>query len=83
MNTFVLDIRLKRVDGALLRCLGMIERRGFVLQSLTCFPYQNEGLFFVLRAEVSSTRSVETLCKQIEKLWDVDQVRILDNHNPV
>jgi acetolactate synthase regulatory subunit len=74
----LLRMHLHRTEGALLRCLGVIERRGFVLQSMHCIPAAHNTAVWELTVELTGERSVETLCHQLNKLWDVDQTLVLN-----
>lgn len=71
---YELQIELKEMEGAVLRVLGMIERRGFRLQ--TCFVEKPEFDRQQMRATVSSARSINVLQRQLERIHDVVSVRL-------
>ena len=64
-----LQIQLRSSEGAVLRTLGMIERRGFRLESCTVGEAGGDGR--EMRICVSSDRSVDLLQRQLERLHDV------------
>jgi acetolactate synthase II small subunit len=72
--THQLTIHLSRAEGALVRLLGLTERRGFSTLSITAIPMGAELLLvhLTLRAQ----RSLENLVHQIDKLYDVQRVEI-------
>ena len=68
------QIELKEMEGAVLRVLGMIERRGFRLQS--CFVEKPEFDRQQMRATVSSARPISVLQRQLERIHDVVSVQL-------
>jgi acetolactate synthase regulatory subunit len=67
-------IELSTADGAMLRTIGLVERRGFFLQS--CTLHDAQGDCRVLDIAVESGRPVEVLKRQIERLHDVQSVQL-------
>jgi len=69
-----LELVLKPAEGALLRVLGMVERRGF-------FPYNIDGKRSAdgwrVQMEISGQRPPETLRHQLEKVYDCESVRVV------
>ncbi|NGP52324.1 ACT domain-containing protein [Thioalkalivibrio sp. XN8] len=70
-----LQMNLHQVEGALIRLLGLIERRGFAVTSMNA--YTGEQHVEVTVDIHSAGRSVETLTRQIQKLYDVRSVACL------
>ena len=68
-----LKIDLSATEGALLRALGMVERRGFCV--LGCRMYEEAGNQRVLELSVESDRPVAVLMRQLERLHDVQRVQ--------
>ena len=68
----VLNIQLRDREGAVLRALGLIERRGFRLHSMVVDEVAAAGREMSVR--VSSERPVELLRRQLERLHDVMRV---------
>ena len=64
-----LQIQLKSNEGALLRTLGMIERRGFRIDSMSLSEPGGDGR--ALAVNVTSDRAVELLQRQLDRLHDV------------
>ncbi len=69
-----LELVLKPAEGALLRVLGMVERRGF-------FPHNIDGRRSAdgwrVRMEISGQRPPETLRHQLEKVYDCESVQVV------
>ena len=77
-----LQMNIQKVEGAIIRLLGLIERRGF---SVTAMNAQTDDAAQQVEITVqvhSAGRSVETLAKQIEKLYDVRSVACLAASEP-
>ena len=70
-----LEIQLDDSEGALLRVLGTVERRGFALLELNAGKPDLES--YALQLTLESTRDAEVLCRQLERLVDVRTVRLL------
>lgn len=70
-----LRMNLHKVEGALIRLLGLIERRGFAVTSMNACT--DEHSVEVTVDIHSAGRSVETLTRQIQKLYDVRSVACL------
>ena len=70
-----LHIQLSSVEGAVIRTLGLIERRGFSLN--TCSVCESDGNGRNMKVNVSSTRPGDLLKRQLERLHDVYQVELI------
>ena len=64
-----LHIQLSSVEGAVIRALGLMERRGYSLK--TCSVGESDGTGRDLDVIVTSTRSGDLLKRQLERLHDV------------
>lgn len=64
-----LGLVLSRGEGALLRLLGTIQRRGFEIVGLTTQPRDADT--WIVLMQLSSARDVQCLKRQVEKLYDV------------
>ncbi|MBW8373890.1 acetolactate synthase [Stenotrophomonas maltophilia] len=71
-----LDLVLTPAEGALLRVIGMAERRGFAPRAIAGAPNAADAGRWHLQLVVDSTRPPETLRRQIEKIYDCVSVRI-------
>ncbi len=69
-----LQLQLRAVEGAVVRVLGLVERRGFRLLACEAEEVRDGGQPLSLR--VRSERSPELLKRQLERLHDVLQVEL-------
>ena len=67
-NKHTLHVVMQAREGALVRLLGLVERRGFRLFSVSTAPTDD---IFNITLEVVSERDVGTLCRQILRLAEV------------
>jgi acetolactate synthase regulatory subunit len=74
MQHHTLKIQLRCCEGAVLRALGLMERRGYRLESCTVSEAQGDGQ--AMHVCVASERPSELLRKQLERLHDVLWVEI-------
>ena len=74
-----LHIRLSSVEGAVIRALGLIERRGFSLNN--CTVTESDGNGRNMKVNVSSTRPGDLLKRQLERLHDVHHVELVPEAN--
>jgi acetolactate synthase II small subunit len=70
-----LDLVLKPVEGALVRVLGMTERRGFAPRAISGGSEGGDGRWR-LHLVVDGSRPAETLKRQLQKVYDCDSVEI-------
>jgi len=66
---YQLDLTLRHAEGALIRTLGLIERRGFRLLAVSGAVADGEGAWR-LQVTVAGERSEHTLSQQLSKLHD-------------
>ena len=69
-----LSIEFSGVEGAFLRILGLMERRGYHLQ--TCTLNRKPDGSCVVDIVVESDRSGDLLKRQLERLYDVTGVHL-------
>jgi acetolactate synthase regulatory subunit len=73
-----IEVSLSRAEGAIVRTLGLIERRGFVVEAVATQGGAGDDAL-VLRVEVASRgRPVDVLVRQILRLIDVRQAFLID-----
>lgn len=73
-----IEVSLSRAEGAIVRTLGLIERRGFVVESVATQGGPGDDAL-VLRVEVASRgRPVDVLVRQILRLIDVRQAFLIE-----
>lgn len=67
----IIELRLARAEGVIIRTLGLIERRGFTVTAITTRSDAGSETL-VLRLEVTSEgRPFDVLLRQIMRLIDV------------
>lgn len=66
---YILNIQLGTGEGAVIRTLGLIERRGFSLGKCSFSEAGSSGRS--MQVSVSSTRPGDLLKRQLERLHDV------------
>ena len=71
-----LDLVLVPAEGALLRVIGMVERRGFTPRAVTGGQDADDGGRWHLRLVVDGDRPAETLRRQLDKVYDCVSVQI-------
>ena len=67
-----LAIRLDRTEGALVRLLGLAERRGYPPTRVSAIPVDTTTM--LVQLTVCSDRPPEQLMLQLSKLYDVKHV---------
>jgi acetolactate synthase-1/3 small subunit/acetolactate synthase II small subunit len=73
-----IEVSLTHAEGAIVRTLGLIERRGFVVHAVETTPEPHGGAL-VLRVEVASRgRPFDVLLRQITRLFDVRHAFLLE-----
>ena len=72
-----LNLEVERVDGALLRVIGMTERRGWSTVSMHA-ESDDAAATLRLRLTVLGSRSIELLVRQLRKLYVVREVEVLE-----
>jgi acetolactate synthase II small subunit len=70
-----LDLVLKPAEGALIRTLGMVERRGFAPRAISGAPAGDDGRWR-LQLVVDGQRPAESLRLQLRKVYDCESVEI-------
>ena len=77
-----LRMNVHKVEGAMIRLLGLIERRGFSVTAMNAHT-DDAGQHVEITVHLRSTgRSVDTLTRQIAKLYDVRSVACLGASEP-
>jgi len=77
----ILEIDLDHNEGALLRILGTVERRGFALLELNAGKPDADSCS--LRLQLGGERDPQVLCRQLQRLIDVRAVRLLPDANAI
>ena len=71
-----IECEIAQAEGSLIRVLGVVERRGYKLQGLSVMPAGPDS--YRLSFSVESVRDVSMLVKQLERLFDVSTVQLVD-----
>ena len=69
-------INFRSAEGAIIRILGLIERRGFMLRDLAVRDDDAEGSMVVDLAPRDGARQLDILARQVGRLIDVTSVSI-------
>jgi acetolactate synthase II small subunit len=69
-----LEITMAASEGALIRVLGTVERRGYSLNTLHVEKTQDHGM--QISMDVESDRDANILCRQLGRLYDVQNVHL-------
>ncbi len=69
-----LHIQLRAAEGAIIRALGLVERRGFRIEQVTVGEAGGDG--HPVRLVVRGDRPVALLKRQLERVYDIIWVEI-------
>ncbi len=71
----LIHIKLDRLEGSLMRILGLVERRGFHIDEMELYDLgeATRGLTLKLRLR-DQARTLETLGLQIDRLYGIERV---------
>lgn len=72
MITFTMQVRLRRVEGALVRLLGLVGRRGYEAERVTARP-TDDGAHLDVTLQIRGTRPADLLARQLARLHDVEE----------
>ncbi|MCQ4164280.1 ACT domain-containing protein [Tahibacter harae] len=70
-----LELALDRAEGALLRVLGTIERRGWNVLSVNA---ASTAQAYAVNVTLEGERDPEILCRQLLRLVDVREVTVVE-----
>lgn len=73
--THRISIHLRRVDGALVRLLGLAERRGYPPVELSAEP-AGQKVHHVCMT-VAADHGIDPLIHQLNKLYDVQHIEVI------
>jgi acetolactate synthase II small subunit len=68
-----LEITMAANEGALIRVLGTVERRGYSLSTLHVEKTDNS---MQVSMQIESDRDANILCRQLDRLFDVQSVNL-------
>jgi acetolactate synthase regulatory subunit len=64
-------------EGAVVRMLGLVERRGYALRGLAMEEQANGASIMIDIEPRDSSRRVEVVARQLDRLVDVNSISIL------
>ena len=73
-----IEVSLSRAEGAIVRTLGLIERRGFVVESVATQGGPADDALVMRVVVASRGRPVDVLVRQILRLIDVRQAFLVE-----
>lgn len=82
-NQFVIGVIVSNVSGVLSRVSGMFTRRGFNIDSLTVGETESSGFSRITVVFHGDDDIKRRIIKQLEKLHDVKEVKVLKPHETV
>ncbi|MGH8108011.1 MAG: ACT domain-containing protein [Arenimonas sp.] len=68
-----LEITMAANEGALIRVLGTVERRGYSLNTL---HVEKTADHMLVSMKIDSDRDANVLCRQLDRLFDVQSVNL-------
>ena len=74
--THRIDVDFEPAEGALLRMIGLVERRGFQLRGLQMAEKDGRGLLSLEVQPRDPSRRLEVVAAQLRRLHDVGQVSV-------
>ncbi|MEG0315011.1 MAG: acetolactate synthase small subunit [Erysipelotrichaceae bacterium] len=80
---FAIGILVSNHFGVLLKVVGLFSRRGFNIDSLTVGETQNPDLSRITIVSSGDEHVQDQIVHQLEKLFDVKKVEVMDPHNTV
>ncbi len=76
-----LEIQFTPGEGAVLRMLGLVERRGFRVRSISMTDVANRGSLAVDVEPLDSGRHLDVIARQLTRLVDVQSVAVSPSHS--
>jgi acetolactate synthase regulatory subunit len=74
-----IELRLTRAEGAIVRTLGLIERRGFAVTAISTRSDASSETLLLRLEVVSADRSFDVLVRQILRLFDVRAALLMES----
>ena len=77
-----MTLTMDRIEGAIIRTLGLIERRGFTVTGISTATGESEHQMEITVELNAAGRSVEVLALQVARLFDVSSVSLAKQDAP-
>ena len=71
---YTLIVEMRPAPGALIRALGLVERRRFALASVSTASHAQDGRMQLTMQVEAGERSPHTLVRQLQKQFDIESV---------
>jgi len=75
-----LEIQFTPGEGAVLRMLGLVERRGFRVHGIAMTEVADRGSLAVDLEPLDSGRHLDVIARQLSRLVDVQSVAVSPSH---
>lgn len=79
----VLSILADNNSGVLIRISGLFSRRGYSIESISAAQTENPNISRMTIVTTGDESTLEQIDKQLSKLVDVKEIRVLTNQNSV
>lgn len=80
---YVLLVRAKNAPGVLLRISGLFSRRCYNIMSIVAAQTEDEKYSEMIIVVRGDDRIIRQVDKQLSKLWDVEQVTVLNGEDAI
>lgn len=78
-----ISILLQRQDDSLVRLTGLLYRRGYMIESLSSFPTNEQGHIRVTAVISGSQSTPRQLLSYLSKLFDVVSVDVFEDNSNI
>lgn len=79
MHNYVIELLVRNHAGVMSQITGLFSRRNFNLEGIICGPI-NDGSESRMVLTVADDSKLEQIVLQLEKLYDVLEVKQVENH---
>lgn len=76
-----IEITFSPGEGAVLRMLGLVERRGFLVNGIAMTSAANRGSLAIDVEPRDPSRRLDVMARQLRRLVDVQSVDVTSNHS--
>ena len=82
MHKTVLELKVNNHPGVMSHVSGLFARRSFYIEGILCGPVEDGGGRSAMYLLVNETGRLDQVVKQLEKLYDVIEVKECRNCEP-
>lgn len=76
-----IEIAFSPAEGAVLRMLGLVERRGFLVSGITMTAIANHGSLAFDVEPLDPSRRLDVVARQLRRLIEVQSVAVSQKHS--